>query len=382
MRVLIVHNQLWAHYKSKLFSELHQLAPQFGAEVHVAQIALSEKSRANMGQAEAFRYEYNYEVLFNDSLENVSVWPRTRALFKKMRQYRPDVLNITGYYDPAQLLLLFYAKLTGVKVIISNESNVRDQSRNALKENFKKMVLGLADGFFCFGQSSAAYLHTLGIAPEKILTQKAAVVDAETLQNRYEAAMLNREDRKQTLSLPLFNFIFVGRLIAPKNLLMLLKAFTAIGKQSPDWGLILLGEGEQKAELEAYCEENNLKNVHFLAGVAWHEVPDYLALADVFVLPSVSEPWGLVVNEAMICHLPVLVSEACGCVEDLVQNGKNGFTFNPNDEAELTEKLQYFTQNTAQFAQMGAISAQIVSAFEPKRVAREMWEGIKKRYRF
>ena len=378
MRVLIVHNQLWAHYKSKLFSELHQLAPQFGASVFVAQIALSEKSRANMGHAELVRYDYDYEVLFNDALENVSVWQRSRALLKKMRQYKPDVLNITGYYDPAQLLLLFYAKLTGVKVIISNESNVRDQSRNVLKESFKKFILGLADGFFCFGQSSAAYLHTLGIAPEKILTQKAAVVDTDVLRNRYQQALSNRQNRKQVLALPPHNFIFVGRLIAPKNLLRLLKAFAAISATAPDWGLILLGEGEQKAELQDFCEENNLKNVCFLAGVAWNEVPDYLALADVFVLPSTSEPWGLVVNEAMICHLPVLVSAACGCVEDLVEEGANGFTFDPNNETELAKKLRFFVDNPAQLLAMGQASAQIVTAFEPARVAQEMWQGIMK----
>ena len=126
MRVLIVHNQLWAHYKSKLFSELHRLGPQYEIQIHVVQIALSEKSRANMGDAEAFRYDYDYEVLFNTSLDQVALWPRTKALLKKIRSYRPDILNLTGWYDPAQWVLLFYAKLIGIKVIISNESNVRD----------------------------------------------------------------------------------------------------------------------------------------------------------------------------------------------------------------------------------------------------------------
>ncbi|TAE41567.1 MAG: glycosyltransferase family 1 protein [Runella slithyformis] len=377
MRILIVHNQLWAHYKSKLFSDLCQLAPQFGAEVHVAQIALSEKSRANMGEAQENTYKYNYEVLFNDSLENVSTWQRTRALFKKMRQYKPDVLNLTGYYDPAQLLLLFYAKILGVKVIISNESNVRDSKRHYLKEKFKQFVLNWADGFFCFGQSSAAYLEQLGVQPRQILTRKAAVVDNERLQLEYELAHVKRNEQKQKLGLKPHNFIFVGRLIAPKNLLLLIQAFNQLPKNH-DWGLILLGEGDQKADLQQFCEQNKLHQVRFLAGVAWYQVPHYLALADVFVLPSISEPWGLVVNEALVCGLPVVVSENCGCVEDLVKNGKNGFVFDPNQVDELTEKLRFFVENTHSITPMGVASRRLVSPFATQKVAAEMLIGISK----
>ena len=83
MRVLIVHNQLWAHYKSKLFSELHRFAPQYEIQIKVVQIAFSEKSRANMGDAEAFRYDYDYEVLFKASLDQVGLWVRTKALLAK-----------------------------------------------------------------------------------------------------------------------------------------------------------------------------------------------------------------------------------------------------------------------------------------------------------
>jgi glycosyltransferase involved in cell wall biosynthesis len=375
MRVLIVHNQLWAHYKSKLFSELHRLSPQYDIEVHVAQIALSEKSRANMGNAEAFRYEYDYEVLFETSLDQVKFWPRTKALLKKIRSYQPDVLNLTGWYDPAQWVLLFYAKLMGMKVVISNESNVRDHLRMGAKERFKQFLLSQADGFFCFGKSSAAYLEKLGAKPSEIFTQKAAVVDNEVILSHYQKAVVERESRKKTKNWPRYNFIFVGRLIPPKNLPLLIEAFTEISMEAPEWGLVLLGEGEQKAGLQHLAQ--NVKNIRFEAGVPWYEVAEYLALADVLVLASESEPWGLVVNEAMICGLPVLVSEPSGCVEDLVQAGQNGFTFHPHQKADLVDRMRYFTQNTANLTQMGEASRQIVALFEPEKVAHEMLKGIK-----
>lgn len=376
MRVLIVHNQLWAHYKSKLFSELHRLAPQYDTEIHVVQIALSEKSRANMGDAEAFRYEYDYEVLFNTSLDQVKPWPRTKALLEKVRSYRPDVLNLTGWYDPAQWVLLFYAKLIGIKVIISNESNVRDHVRMGVKERFKQFLLGRADAFFCFGKSSAAYLEKLGAKPSQILTQKAAVVDNEVILKHYQKAIVERDSRKKAKNWARYNFIFVGRLIPPKNLPLLLDAFTEINAEALEWGLVFLGEGEQKAELQQLAQNN--KNIRFEAGVSWYEVAEYLALCDVLVLPSESEPWGLVVNEAMICGLPVLVSEPSGCVDDLVRVGQNGFTFNPHQKTDLVAKMRYFVQNTATLSQMGEASKAIVAPFAPEKVAHEMLRGMKK----
>jgi glycosyltransferase involved in cell wall biosynthesis len=374
MRVLIVHNQLWAHYKSKLFSELHRLSPQYGVEIQVVQIALYEKSRANMGDAEAFRYDYDYEVLFNTSLDQVKLWPRTKALLKKIHSYRPDVLNLTGWYDPAQWVLLFYAKLTGIKVVISNESNVRDHVRMGAKERFKQFLLKQANGFFCFGQSSAAYLEKLGVKPSQILTRKAAVVDNDVILEHYQKATPEREKRKHQKGWAAYNFIFVGRLIPPKNLTMLLEAFAEISAETTDWGLVLLGEGDQKPMLQQRAQK--IKNIRFEAGVAWYEVAEYLALADVLVLPSDSEPWGLVVNEAMICGLPVLVSAPSGCVEDLVRTGQNGFTFDPRQKQDLVAKMRYFVQNAASLSRMGDASRQIVAPFAPEKVAHEMLQGI------
>ena len=327
-----------------------------------------------MGDAEAFRYDYDYEVLFNASLDQVKLWPRTKALLKKIRRYRPDVLNLTGWYDPAQWVLLFYAKLTGIKVVISNESNVRDHIRMGAKERFKQFLLKQANGFFCFGQSSAAYLEKLGVIPSQILTRKAAVVDNDVILEHYQTAIPDRGKRKLKKGWALYNFIFVGRLIAPKNLAMLLDAFAEISAEATDWGLVLLGEGEQKLMLQQKAQK--IDNVRFESGVPWYEVAEYLALSDVLVLPSESEPWGLVVNEAMICGLPVLVSEPSGCVEDLVRTGQNGFTFDPRQKSDLVAKMRYFVQNAASLSRMGEASKQLIAPFAPEKVAHEMLHGI------
>ncbi len=376
MRVLIIHNQLWAHYKSLLFSELRKHSIDFNIQIHVAQIAVSEQSRSNLGNAESDQYQYNYTLLFDDSLENVRLWPKTKALFRIFNSQKPDLLNITGYYDPAQILLLIWAKLRGVKVVISNESNARDNDTGLLLSKIKKVILNSADGFICFGQSSADFILSFGILENKILTQKAAIVDNHKLLEVYQKAHACCQGNKVLLGLPQYNFIFVGRLIAPKNLLVLLEAFNQLNNS--DWGLILLGEGEQKPDLQLFVSENQIKNIFFFSGINWDRVPEYLALADVLVLPSTSEPWGLVVNEAMVCGLPVIVSDCCGCVEDLVKNGENGFIFDPYREQELKEKLNFYVQNPDQIIPMGEVSRQIVSTFTPQNTALEILTGFRR----
>ena len=324
-----------------------------------------------MGNPNATTYDYPYDLLFNDSLENIRFWPKTKALFSVFNSYNPDILNITGYYDPAQVLLMLYAKLRGIKIVISNESNVKDSVRTGIKELLKKSILQLANGFICFGKSSADYLEKLGINSSKILTQKAAIVDDEILTKNFQNGLLTRQQRKEKLGSQKHNFMYVGRMSEEKNLSLLIETFGQLKAQ--DWGLILLGEGSQKSALQILA--NQYKNIFFLNGVAWYDVPQGLALADVFVLPSLSEPWGLVVNEAMVCAMPVVVSEVCGCVDDLVIEGKNGFVFNPNNPKKLTEILQYFIENPAKINEMGEASTQLVAPFSAEKVAKEILVG-------
>jgi len=141
MRVLIVHNQLWAHYKSKLFSEIYRDLKKSNPkdDLLVAQIALYEASRKVMQTDDSIQYEYPYQVLFERSLDQVSFGEKRHALFQLFDQYKPMVLNITGYFDWAQVLLMLYARFKGVKVVISSESSAADHNRSPQKEAVKKM---------------------------------------------------------------------------------------------------------------------------------------------------------------------------------------------------------------------------------------------------
>jgi glycosyltransferase involved in cell wall biosynthesis len=368
MRVLIVHNQLWAHYKSRLFSEIYRSLKQNEPESDflVVQIALYEASRSVMQSDDTIRYEYPYEVLFDRSLDNVAFGERRKALFAAFRKYRPTVLNITGYFDWAQVLLMFYARIKGVKVVISSESSSMDHNRSAIKESIKKFIVNQANAFFCFGKSPADYLESLGVKPSDIAVRNAAVIDEEFVKTQYDLAKV--KIASDTL---VRRFIYVGRLAPEKNLELMLRAFSKFRNES--WELLLVGDGPSRTSLEKLAEELDINaKIHFAGGFPWYQIPEWLAKSDVLILPSKSEPWGLVVNEAMVCGMPVIVSKTCGCAEDLVRNRVNGFTFDPEKQSGLETAMDFFVRYPDNISSMGQASLKLIAPFSSGKVALQM----------
>jgi glycosyltransferase involved in cell wall biosynthesis len=113
-------------------------------------------------------------------------------------------------------------------------------------------------------------------------------------------------------------------------------------------------------ELTRLIEELGVGNATFLGFLQYDELPAYYGLAGAFVHGSHTEQWGLVVNEAMAVGLPVLVSRRCGCAYDLVQEGVNGFPFDPHDVDQLAHLLLRVAGDSAEATRLGAASRQII----------------------
>lgn len=375
MKILIVHQFLWAHYKAAIFTRFQQLVDRTPAtEVKVLQTALYEEARIGFGEVDRSIHQYNYELLFEDIYERIPLFRRFWETLRRVRQYKPAVINLPGYYEPAMVLVQLCCRLMGIKVILSIDSTESDNANIWYKEAIKKFIISQANGFFCYGTLAADYMLKLGAKPDQILMRKNAV-DNEKVQQIHDntdAATLKKQLNITTDK----NFIYIGRLMKIKNIQRLLEAYQQLG--TPEWGLILVGEGKDKTEILDYIETNKISNVRFVAAQPWQEVPKYLALADVLVLPSYSEPWGLVVNEAMACGKAVIVSEKCGSAVDLVKNGENGFTFNPFDVSQLRKSLTFFTNNADAAITFGEVSKQLITKFHPQQVAEEMLAGFKK----
>lgn len=374
--MLVIHQFFWAHYKAKIYTELQKVVNKHpGDELLVLQTALNEFTRAKIGSIDYSIHQYNVKILFEDFYENTTVWQRVKKSVFWINQFKPDVINLPGYYEPAMNIVLFYCRLRGIKVIISADSTEGDNANIWWREAIKSFIVKKAQGFFCYGSKSAEYIYKLGMKPKHILVANNAV-DNQKVVEVYNEAIKQKERNKKNYNLRKYNFIYVGRLIAIKNLDNLLTAYKSLNNK--DWGLIILGDGSEEEKLKQFVEDNELIGVHFVEGQQWFDVPKILSLADVFILPSYSEPWGLVVNEAMAAGMPVIVSNKCGSAYDLVLENKNGFTFDPYNVDELKTVLNNFVDNPSIIEIFGEKSKEIISRFSPEQVAQEMYNGFKK----
>jgi len=141
-------------------------------------------------------------------------------------------------------------------------------------------------------------------------------------------------------------FLFAGKFIPKKRVMDLLEAAAGV----PEARVVLVGDGPLREKLKARAERPDLTGrVEFVGFKNQMELPAYLAAADCLVLPSDgTETWGLIVNEAMACGKPAIVSEACGCEPDLIVQGETGYSFKLGDIKALADCLRRFGKNRDQ----------------------------------
>jgi glycosyltransferase involved in cell wall biosynthesis len=128
--------------------------------------------------------------------------------------------------------------------------------------------------------------------------------------------------------------------------------------------LVMVGGGPEYQRLETYCNDRNIRNVYLVGPKNQGELPKYYAMADIFVMPSgVGETWGLVINEAMCCGLPVVASDVIPSGVDLVKHGENGFIYQAGNVEELAGFLERLITDPILRQKMGLRSREIVSAW-------------------
>lgn len=259
--------------------------------------------------------KFGYEVLFHGALQERSTFANTPKLFKILKQH-PYKCLLLGGWDCVEFWSAWALSGKSKNAVVVESSIVESQTKG-FKALLKRLFLKRMVKAFVCGSLHAKLLEVLGFQGEVKITHGVGIIHPPKLK---------REPRPYTQK-----FICIARLTAVKNLEFLLRVF----KELPQISLSLVGTGELKAKLEGMASSN----VSFLGAVANSQMAPLLCAHDALILPSIAEPWGLVVEEALAVGLPVLVSRACG-VQVLVDNGVNGFVFDPKDDRALKGLLE------------------------------------------
>jgi glycosyltransferase involved in cell wall biosynthesis len=289
----------------------------------------------------------------------------------------PAALAVCGWSLPEALAGLAWAASNSVPSLVMSESQRQDHRRNRLAESVKRRVVSLSSAALVGGSTHVDYAAELGLPRERIFTGYD-VVDNEHFRSGAAQAGEDAPLRAR-LGLPARFFLTCCRFVYQKNLLRLLEAYGRYRVSSLDpWSLLLLGDGPLRADVERAIRGLGLEKWVLTPGFMQYDVlPAYYGLASSFILPSMREPWGLVVNEAMAAGLPVLVSERCGCARDLVEEGRNGFTFDPYDVEELSKlMLRLSSMPEEQREAMGKASQEISSRWTPQVFAENLEKAV------
>lgn len=360
--ILITHNH-WIHYKHLLFLALHKLQP------NIKIILTAHTSTERLKIPDNTNLEYDAEFLHPGSYETAPHIKCALKLFIRLCQIRPRVTVIAGWNSLPSWSCWLWAQLCRRPVILWAESNSFDHRRYWWKELIKRLFLKGCSLAHVYGVSHREYLCELGFPAENVILKRAVLDVSHFVRVRH----IERRDTHRAI-------LYVGRFSPEKNLERLIRAFCSAITQEPQIAmkLNLVGYGPQKETLVELTRQLGLTElVSFMGPFAQSDLPMVYSAADGFILPSVSEPWGLVVNEAMCCELPVMVSKLCGCARDLVTK-ETGWTFDPLSIDAIRDTILHFSQRSNQeLANMGRAGGHLSREYTAENCAKRVIMSIK-----
>jgi glycosyltransferase involved in cell wall biosynthesis len=313
--------------------------------------------------------DYPVRTLFDDPASMHAF--RQRALWNALDEVSPEVIAIPGWGHWYSNAALSWAIRNDVRVVAMSETTRADHPRAAPRELGKKAILRGFDAALVGGTPQWRYLLELGFPADRIVRGYDAVDNDHFLRGAEEARSAPAATRDR-YALPERYFLTSCRLIRRKNVATLVRAFAAYRQRAArdSCDLVVLGDGPERTALERLARETGVaESVHFMGFRQYPELPAFYALARAFILPSLTEPWGLVVNEAMACGIPVLASETAGCARDLVVPGETGWRFAPRDTQALAARLCRLAEEPALSQRMGDAARRFIADWGPERFA-------------
>lgn len=367
-RLVVVYKNL-GHYHLPRLIALAKVCPR------MLVIELSSKHSAYGWCISKQGLPFELRTLFNKPSDIIPKVVQKNSLISCLSKYKTDVIILSGYKQP-MWSIANWAKKQNVATVLLFSTTWCDHKRLWFKEYIKsKFIISRFSCVAATGKRAFDYAQKLRM-PENRIFRIGNVVDNAYFLSRSRTILKNEKSDRKQLNLSRRYFLVVSRLAAEKNYHRLLEAFNRYRKQGGTWDLVIVGSGPQAEALVDITNSSAISGVHFKGWQDYEDLPTYYTLASCFILPSLSESWGLTVNEAMACGLPVLVSRRCGCLPELCKSGVNGYDFDPYDTEEITRLMFRMSDGDEDLRPMGEAGRRIISDFTPQSWAESLKQCI------
>jgi glycosyltransferase involved in cell wall biosynthesis len=295
------------------------------------------------------------------------------GLWTLIREGHFDAVLVCGYYFASAWIAVVAAKYCGAPIFFVSDSHSlrswRAQSpwKLRMKKSLLRRIFSLVDGVVVSSSGGAEYIGSLGFPGERVVLAPTAVDNNWWTE---QAAKVDRNAARAAWKIPAEGTValFCGKLQLWKGPMDLLEAFARANISNSF--LVFAGDGPERSNLERRATQLGLADrVRFLGFLNQSQLPSAYRAADLFVLPSLFEPFGLVVNEAMLCGLPVAVSDRVGARFDLVRPDENGYVFPAGDVEALAATIRQILPDPEKRVRMGAAARHRMETWSPREYA-------------
>jgi glycosyltransferase involved in cell wall biosynthesis len=366
-RRLVVLSEIIAPYRIPVFNAL---ARRQDIDLHVIFLAESDPElRDWLVYKDEIRFSYQVLPSWRKHFAGHNLL-LNRGLRQALEKAKPEAVLCGGYNYLASWQAARWADRNTVPFILWAESTDRDiRSRYPAVEFLKTKFINNCSAFVVPGKASREYVMNYGVCEQRIFTAPNAV-DTELFASQADAVRQDASRQRQTLNLPERFFLFVGRLVREKGVGDLLAAYGKMASEIREAvALVLVGEGSAHTELVQLATKITPGEVYFPGFVHREQLAAYYGLAEAFVFPSHTDTWGMVVNEAMACSLPIISSDAAGCTADLVQENWNGRVVRRGDVAQIASAMADLARDRSATAVMGVHSRARILEYSPEACA-------------
>jgi glycosyltransferase involved in cell wall biosynthesis len=290
----------------------------------------------------------------------------TLEIIPRLLQFKPQVIFVTGF--SLWTILVFTLKLVikwRVIIIYSGSSPNIDMTDSAVRLFIRRLLAQNANAFVTNSQGGKTYLTQILKAEEsKVFARPYQIPDKQALLEFGEGKDLGLSNIQDPV------FLFIGQTIHRKGISFLLEACLLLENQGcQNYSLIVIGDGEQRQELESWTREHNLEGkVRFEGWVNYGGLGRYFENTDIFIFPTLEDIWGMVILEAMLFGKPVMCSKYAG-VSEMILHGENGYIFDPYTPTEIAKFMQFFINNPNQIITMGNKSKELIAHHTPEAAA-------------
>jgi glycosyltransferase involved in cell wall biosynthesis len=369
MRLAILH-PVPAPYREKLFTTLAETS---GINLKVYYCGTGQNYRD-------WRFvpgNYDREILPGCIFrKNFFFNPR---LIQRLRRDRPDFLLVWGWSDPTAILAFLAARLMKISLFMATDSAFPILQRGKNPQSrmigiIKRCLVRMPQVFLAQGKSAQDYLLSLGASPERIKKVPLNCLEMKDWQLQAAIARSGARQIKAELGIQEKRLIlYVGRLVHGKGLETLLEAYAGLNRHLEGVGLLLVGDGPLKEVIESRCRILGLSKVFFHGSQPYEKLPKYYGISDCLVLPTYSDQWPLVVLEALACGLPVVTTERCGSVPDLITGHDTGLVVKHRDSESLAEALsEILTLPANTLAELRKRAYNAAAAYDVKQTAAKL----------